>query len=100
MARSEALAQQLEASSGPVLLYGHKEPALIVGIVSALLLQRPYVPVDPVIPAARMTSILNLAQPGAVVATSPLPSAFLAELRHHRIPVIVLDPLAADLMPV
>ncbi|MCL4540978.1 MAG: AMP-binding protein, partial [Chloroflexi bacterium] len=45
-------------------------------------------------------SILNLAQPGAVVATSPLPSAFLAELRHHRIPVIVLDPLAADLMPV
>lgn len=100
VARSEALARELEAFSGPIVLYGHKEAALIVGIVSALFLQRPYIPVDPVMPAARMTAILELAQPGAVVATSPLPAAFLAELQHRRVPVIVLDPRAADLPPV
>lgn len=51
---------KLLASQGnePVILYGHKEPGMIVGIVGCILANRAYVPVDISVPDERVRSII------------------------------------------
>src|SRR5262249_711369 len=56
--RARRLAAHVGAGPSPVLVYGHKQPAVVVGIVSALRLGRPYVPVDPSAPPARISRML------------------------------------------
>jgi D-alanine--poly(phosphoribitol) ligase subunit 1 len=93
--RAERLAVRLGTQGSPVLLYGHKEPAMVVGIVAALRAGRPYVPVDRSAPPARIFRMLAAAQPShAVLAQQPAP-ALLEELAARGIETIDLDPTAS-----
>ena len=40
--RSRRLASRLGARRSPVMVYGHKQPAVVVGFLAALRLGRPY----------------------------------------------------------
>jgi D-alanine--poly(phosphoribitol) ligase subunit 1 len=95
--RARRLAARLGARRGPVLLYGHKQPAMVVGILAALHAGRPYVPVDPSVPPARVGHILELARPADAVLAQEPPAAPATELQARGIPTVALDPLAADL---
>ena len=92
--RAHLLAGLLAESAGPLLVCGHKEPALLVGFLAALRCGRPYVPVDASAPAARVSRILDLASPGVAIAAQALPAQLAAELAQRAIPVIALDPMA------
>jgi D-alanine--poly(phosphoribitol) ligase subunit 1 len=95
--RARRLAGSLGAAPSPVLLYGHKQPAMVVAIVAALRLGRPYVPVDLSAPPARISRMLDAARPAdAVLAQNP-PAALAQELATRGIRTIALDPLAANL---
>jgi D-alanine--poly(phosphoribitol) ligase subunit 1 len=79
-----------------VLLYGHKEPAMIVGVVASLRAGRPYVPVDQSAPPARIARMLAAARPDhAVLAREPSPG-LVEELAARGIDTIALDPLASN----
>src|SRR5262249_27536018 len=94
--RAAHLASRLGTSAGPVLLYGHKEPAMIVGVVASLRAGRTYVPVDQSTPPARIARMLAAARPDhAVLAREPAPGLG-AELAARGIDTIALDPLASN----
>lgn len=95
--RARRLAARLDQQHGPVLLYGHKQPAMVVGILAALLAGRPYVPVDASVPPARVSRILDLARPTAAVLAQAPPATFTDVLRESDLPTLLLDPLAACL---
>ena len=80
LAAADRLAVALGDDPGPVLLYGHKEPALVAALVAALRLVRPYVPADVSVPAGRLVQVLDLVRPTAVVAAQPLPAPAAAAL--------------------
>ena len=60
--RAQAVAAWHEAQPppGPVLVYGHKEPAMLVAFLGAALAGRPYVPTDTVLPLGRVRRIAVL----------------------------------------
>jgi D-alanine--poly(phosphoribitol) ligase subunit 1 len=95
--RAQRLAGSLGAGPSPVLVYGHKQPAMVVAIVAALRLGRPYVPVDLSAPAARISRMLEAARPTDVVLAQEPPAALVEELATRGIRTIALDPLAAGL---
>jgi len=95
--RARHLAFRLGSVDAPVLIYGNKQPAMVVGIVAALRLARPYVPVDASIPPARVARMLAAARPADAVLAQPAPPALARELATHGVRTIVLDPLAAEL---
>src|SRR5262249_61496491 len=73
--RARGLAARLGRGRAPIVVYGHKQPAMVVGFVAALRLGRPYVPVDPSLPTGRIARMLAAAQPaGAVLAADPPPA--------------------------
>src|SRR5262245_30363679 len=59
--RARRLATRLGAVPAPVLVYGDKQPAMVVALVAALELGRPYVPLDASAPPGRITRILDAA---------------------------------------
>lgn len=73
--RVAELTGQLAGDGSPVLLYGHKQPEMFAGMLAALQVGRPYVPVDSSLPEARVRRIAEIARPGDVVAAEPLPLA-------------------------
>ncbi|MCL4546091.1 MAG: AMP-binding protein, partial [Chloroflexi bacterium] len=95
--RSAALAKLVASTTGPVGLYGHKEPAMLIGVLTALQLNRPYIPIDTIIPPERVASMCRLAQPGVIVAVSTLPPALDALLKMLRIPSLKIDALGEQL---
>ncbi len=60
-ARAAGLAQDL-----PVVIRGHKEAAFFVGMVGALMLGAPFVPVDTIYPQARMDRIVEIVKPAVI----------------------------------
>src|SRR5262245_22171060 len=94
---AQRLAGSLCAEPAPVLVYGHKQPAMVVAIVAALRLGRPYVPVDLSAPPARISRMLDSARPTDVVLAQDPPAALAEELATRGIRTVALDPLAADL---
>ncbi len=94
--RAIALAQSLPEEGAPIVLYGHKQPAMVVGILAALYLERPYIPVDPSAPPARVARILEAAKPGVAVLAEEPPGELTAELDRRGILVRHLDPLATE----
>lgn len=76
-ARSRSFAEYVSETlpkGAPVVLRGHREPAMLVGIVGAMRAAHPYVPLDIEIPEARVTRILNLlaaSLPGAPHVLTP-----------------------------
>lgn len=95
--RASRLAGRWAATIGPVLLYGHKEPAMVVGVLAALVAGRPYVPIDAATPTGRIARILDLARPEDAVLTRDAPGALVGELERRSIRIWSLDPLAASL---
>jgi D-alanine--poly(phosphoribitol) ligase subunit 1 len=95
--RARRLAARVGAGPSPVLVYGHKQPSVVVGIVSALRLGRPYVPVDPSAPPARISRMLEAARPADAVLAQEPPPALAGELAARGIRTVALDPLAAAL---
>jgi D-alanine--poly(phosphoribitol) ligase subunit 1 len=94
--RAHVLARRLGPGPAPVLLYGHKEPAMVVGVVAALERARPYVPVDPTAPPVRIARMLDAARPTDAVLTSAAPAALGHALAARDIRTITLDRLAID----
>ena len=54
-----AALEQLWPGEGPILLYGHKQPALPLGMLACLLAGRAYVPCDESWPAARVETVFR-----------------------------------------
>lgn len=52
------LAARLGPHDAPLLIYGDRQPAMVVGLVAALALGRPYVPLDAASPSDRISRIL------------------------------------------
>jgi len=50
-------------SRNPVLVIGHKEPAMLCGLLGVARSGRPYVPLDDRLPAERLASIREIARP-------------------------------------
>lgn len=68
------LAAALKAQgAGPVLVWGHKEPAVPLSFLACLLAGRPYVPCDVSCPPARAQSICRESGASLVLACAPLP---------------------------
>src|SRR5215831_13154076 len=73
--RARRLASVLAGRHSPVLVYGEKQPAALVGHLAALALGRPYVPIDSSLPAGRLAHMLSIvAAEDAVLAAEPSPS--------------------------
>jgi D-alanine--poly(phosphoribitol) ligase subunit 1 len=93
--RAARLACRLGPHDGPVLIVGDKQPAMVVALVAALELGRPYVPLDVTSPPARIAHILDAARPGDAVLAQQVPPALTRELTARGIRAVVLDALAA-----
>lgn len=71
--RAEALAAHLQTqfhSEGPVVIRGQKEPEMLVAFLGSVLAGRAYVPVDSLLPEARLERVLAIAQPVTVLTTT------------------------------
>ena len=79
-----------------MLVYGHKQPAVIAGFLAALRLGRPYVPVDPSAPPGRIARMLAAARPADAVLAEEPPPALARELATRGIAVTTVDALARN----
>lgn len=93
--RARRLAARLGPHDAPLLIYGDRQPAMVVGLVAALALGRPYVPLDAASPSGRISRILAAARPADAVLAQPAPPGLASELTARGIRSVVLDPLAA-----
>jgi D-alanine--poly(phosphoribitol) ligase subunit 1 len=96
LARAQHLALRLGRRDAPVLLYGGKQPAMVVGVVAALQLGRPYVPIDATLPPARIRRMLAASWPADAVLAQPAPPGLVQDLAAGGTGVLTLDPLAAE----
>lgn len=94
--RGRGLARRLGPGTSPVVLYGHKQPAMVVGVVAALAAARAYVPIDPSTPPARIARMLDAVRATDAVLAEPPPPALAELLAARAIRTVALDPLAAD----
>jgi D-alanine--poly(phosphoribitol) ligase subunit 1 len=88
-ARSDALACHLHANverGKPVVVHGHKEPAMLVAFLACIKAGNPYVPVDAHVPAARLAKIVAHARVGAVLAPGVELDAVVARAGRERPP--------------
>jgi D-alanine--poly(phosphoribitol) ligase subunit 1 len=64
--RSDALAGRLASRLGgdrsPIIIYGHKEPEMLIGFLAAIKAGHPYVPTDSIVPAQRLERIKEAAK--------------------------------------
>jgi D-alanine--poly(phosphoribitol) ligase subunit 1 len=60
---SDFLASEMrvEANNAPVMIYGHKNVEMIVAIYACLSLRIPYIPIDELYPAERITRVSQIA---------------------------------------
>ena len=75
-----AALEQLWPGEGPILLHGHKQPALPVGMLACLLAGRAYVPCDESWPAARVESVFRQADASALLFADEAPAPWPEEL--------------------
>ncbi len=57
----------------PVVVYGHKDPLMIVSFLACSKAGRAYCPVDTSVPAGRLQDIVREVVPSLVIAVEPLP---------------------------
>jgi D-alanine--poly(phosphoribitol) ligase subunit 1 len=64
--RSDALAahlaRTLEGDRSPIIIYGHKEPEMLIGFLGAAKAGHPYVPTDSIVPQQRLERIVAAAK--------------------------------------
>lgn len=83
LTRARALAAALDRlwpGDRPILLYGHKQPALPIGMLACLLAGRAYVPCDESWPAARVASVFRQAGAAALLFADEAPAPWPDEL--------------------
>lgn len=93
-----ALAAQFDAelpAGCPVAILCQKDKVSLTGILGAVLSGRPYVPVNPSFPANRQQSILDVAKPGAIVASQETLARAESLTGDHKIYAAGEDGLAA-----
>ena len=77
-----ALLERAETAAGllarqgtsPVILYGHKSPDMVVGILACLLARRAYVPVEPAVPPARLRAVAEIAGATLILCCGETPA--------------------------
>ncbi len=74
------LRQELPPDGSPVIVLGHKEPAMLAGFLGAVASGHPYIPLDSSLPAQRIERIREVAGASrlltpASIGDLPLPSA-------------------------
>ena len=94
-----AALEQLWPGEGPILLYGHKQPALPVGMLACLLAGRAYVPCDESWPAARVKTVFRQAGAAALLFADEAPAPWPEDLPAAPLwPMCepgIIEPLAA-----
>src|SRR2546428_8008672 len=88
--RARQLASRLGAGPSPVLVYGHKQPAVVGIFLAALRMGRPYVPIDPSLPSGRIARMLDAVRPADAVLVTEFPPALARELAARDIRTIAL----------
>jgi D-alanine--poly(phosphoribitol) ligase subunit 1 len=77
-------------SDGPVMVYGHKSPCMIVAFLACLKAGHAYVPTDCHVPEGRVANILAQLDAGLAVAVAPLPDSVTSS----RSDMLVIDDAA------
>ena len=67
--KGRGLASFLCEDKAPVLIYGHKAPEFIIGIIACLIAGRCYIPCDISIPRERVKRVAELSGAGLVIST-------------------------------
>ena len=67
------IAGMLADDGSPVVVYGHKESAMLVAFLGAVRAAHPYIPIDASWPADRISSVIEESGARLVVAVKPLP---------------------------
>jgi len=67
------IAGMLADDGSPVVVYGHKESAMLVAFLGAVRAAHPYIPIDASWPADRISSVIDESGARLVVAVKPLP---------------------------
>src|SRR5215470_3577318 len=95
--RARRLSTRLGARRSPIVVYGHKQPAMLIGFLAGLRLGRPYVPVDSSLPPGRIARMLAAvgAEDAVLAEEPPLPLA--RELGARAVATIPVDALGACL---
>lgn len=70
---------------GPVVVYGHKNPYMLVCFLACVKAGRAYCPVDLSVPYARVRDIIQAVQPPVIFAVGPTPQDTEASLTLNRI---------------
>lgn len=66
--RAAALASFLDSTGSPVLIYGHRSPYMITGMLACLICGRAYIPCDISIPQERIRMMMKLSGAATVIA--------------------------------
>lgn len=80
------------APPAPVLVWGHKQPAMPVAFLACALAGRPYVPADAAFPAARVARIARAAGATHCLAAGALPAELETALRAEGLDPVPLRP--------
>ncbi|HET7723134.1 MAG TPA: D-alanine--poly(phosphoribitol) ligase subunit DltA [Propionibacteriaceae bacterium] len=92
---AERIAGELGHDGSPVVVYGHKEHAMLVAFLGAVRTGHPYVPIDISWPADRIASVVAESRARLVVAVRPLPHGVTGE----GVKVLDGEHLARGLVP-
>jgi D-alanine--poly(phosphoribitol) ligase subunit 1 len=79
-ALSARIAGELPDDGSPVVVYGHKESAMLVAFLGAVRAGHPYIPLDSSWPADRISSVVEESQTQLVIAVRPLPEGVITEV--------------------
>src|SRR2546427_8055592 len=97
VARARGLASRLGDRRSPIVVYGRKQPAVLVGFLAALRLGRAYVPIDASLPPGRVARMLDLVgAEDAILAEDP-PAPIGRDLAARGVVTTRVHPLAAGL---
>src|ERR1051326_9192357 len=93
--RARGLAARLGDRRSPIVVYGQKEPAVLVSFLAALRLGRAYVPIDPLLPPGRVERMLDAVGAGDAVLARDAPPPIARVLAARGIATLRVDALAA-----
>ena len=93
-ALSARIAGEVADDGSPVVVYGHKESAMLVAFLGAVRAGHPYIPIDTSWPADRIASVVEESRTELVIAVRPLPDGVTTS-----VPVLDGSGLAAGAVP-
>ena len=89
------IAGELDDDGGPVVVYGHKESAMLVAFLGAVRAGHPYIPIDASWPGDRIASVVSESRTKLVIAVRPLPDGVAVD----GVEVLDGSALAAGVVP-